>query len=172
MLGYINAALFKFQHKELPRTQHIPYPARAPPQYGLKVQLTPELDISGVLSPTGKKRIQQVVGSLLYYGRAVYPIILTAISTLTPHQSTATEDTITKLLQLLNYCACHPVAKIRYSASDMILNIHSDAGYLNETEVRSRAGGGHFFMNSKPKMVNNNTMEHYSPFDNSQHGCS
>jgi hypothetical protein len=32
----------------------------------------------------------------------------------------------------------------------MILNIHSDAGYLNEPEARSRAGG-HFFMSSKPR---------------------
>jgi hypothetical protein len=32
----------------------------------------------------------------------------------------------------------------------MILNIHSDDGYLNEPEARSRAEG-HFFMSSKPK---------------------
>jgi hypothetical protein len=32
----------------------------------------------------------------------------------------------------------------------MILNIHSYAGYLNETEAISRAGG-HFFMSSNPK---------------------
>jgi hypothetical protein len=32
----------------------------------------------------------------------------------------------------------------------MILNIHSDEGYLNEPEARSRAGG-HFFMSSTPK---------------------
>jgi hypothetical protein len=55
-------------------------------------------------------------------------------------------------MKLLNYCACHPDAKIRYTASDTILNIHSDAGYLNETETRSRAEqGGHFFMSSEPK---------------------
>jgi hypothetical protein len=32
----------------------------------------------------------------------------------------------------------------------MILNIHSEAGYLNEPEARSRAGG-HFFMSSTPR---------------------
>jgi hypothetical protein len=32
----------------------------------------------------------------------------------------------------------------------MILNIHSDAGYLNEPEARIRAGGN-FFMSSKPR---------------------
>jgi hypothetical protein len=44
----------------------------------------------------------------------------------------------------------HPNTKIRYHASNMILNIHSDAGYLNESEARSRAGG-HLFMSSTPK---------------------
>jgi hypothetical protein len=76
--------------------------------------------------------------------------MLTAISALASQQATATDDTNLKLLQLLNYVASHPEALIRYSASEMILNIHSDARYLNETEVRSRAGG-HFFMRSKPK---------------------
>jgi hypothetical protein len=65
---------------------------------------------------------------------------MAAISSLASQQATATatEDTATKLLQLLNYCATHPNATIRYHASDMILNIHSDAGW-------------HFFMSSKPR---------------------
>jgi hypothetical protein len=75
---------------------------------------------------------------------------MVAISSLASQQATATEDTSTKLLQLLNYCAIHPNATIRYHASDVILNIHSNARYLNEPEARSRAGG-HFFMNSKPR---------------------
>jgi hypothetical protein len=53
-------------------------------------------------------------------------------------------------LQLLNYCASHPDSKIRYTASDVILNIHLNAGYLNESEAKNRAGG-HFFMSSQPK---------------------
>jgi hypothetical protein len=42
------------------------------------------------------------------------------------------EDTDAKVLQLLNYCTTHPSATIRYHASNMILNIHSDAGYLSD----------------------------------------
>jgi hypothetical protein len=60
------------------------------------------------------------------------------------------EITNTKLLQLLNYCASRPDYKIRYTASDTILNIHHEDGYLNEPEARNRAGG-HFFMSSQPK---------------------
>jgi hypothetical protein len=80
--GYIESALHKFQHKPPAQPENAPYPARAL-QYGSKVQLTPEHDTPVTLSPAGKKRIQQVIGSLLYYGRAVYPtIFLTAISAL------------------------------------------------------------------------------------------
>jgi hypothetical protein len=49
--------------------------------------------------------------------------------------------------QLLNYCATNPNAILRYSASDMILRMHSDGSYLSKTRARSRAGG-HFFMGS------------------------
>jgi hypothetical protein len=73
-----------------------------------------------------------------------------ATSSLASQQATAMEDTEAKLIQLLNYCATHPDATIHYRASDMILNIHSDGGYLNELEARSRAGG-HLFMSSKPR---------------------
>jgi len=41
----------------------------------------------------------------------------------------------------LNYAATHPNAVVRYNKSGMILQIHSDASYLSETEARSRAGG-------------------------------
>ena len=41
-------------------------------------------------------------------------------------------------------------ALIRFYASDMVLNCHSDASYLTATRGRSRAGG-HFFLGSIPK---------------------
>ena len=42
------------------------------------------------------------------------------------------------------------MAKIRYKASDMVLNIHSDASYLSAPKARSRAGG-YFFLGSVPR---------------------
>jgi hypothetical protein len=145
MPGYIDNALHKFQHKPPDRPQYAPYPAPKP-QYGSKVQLTPEAVDSPTLAPEGKRRIQQVVGLLLYYARAVDPTLMTDISSLASQQATATKDTDTdaKLLQLLKYCATHPNATLDYHASDMILN--SDTGHLNEPEA-----GGHFFMSSKHK---------------------
>ena len=47
--------------------------------------------------------------------------------------------------QFLDYMATHPDAKIRYHASDMVLNVHSNASYLTAANARSRAGGHYFF---------------------------
>jgi hypothetical protein len=78
MPRYIANTLHKFQHKQPERPQHAPYPARTP-QYGYKVQLTQKVLNSPTLTPQGKKIIQQVVGALIYYGRAIEVTIITAI---------------------------------------------------------------------------------------------
>jgi hypothetical protein len=49
----------------------------------------------------------------------------------------------------LDYMWTHPDSKIRYHASNMILNIHSNASYLSAPCPRSRAGG-YFFLGSLP----------------------
>jgi hypothetical protein len=46
--------------------------------------------------------------------------------------------------QFLDYAATQEPAVLTYRKSDMVLAAHSDAGYLNESEARSRAGGHHF----------------------------
>ena len=51
--------------------------------------------------------------------------------------------------QLLDYMETHPKVVIRYYASDMILNIHSDASYLSAGKGHSQAGG-YFFLGSIP----------------------
>ncbi len=51
--------------------------------------------------------------------------------------------------QILDYMWTHPDAIIRYRASDMILNVHSDALYLSSPKARSCAGG-YFFLSSIP----------------------
>jgi hypothetical protein len=87
------------------------------------------------------KIIQQVIGGVLYYARAVDLIVLPALSTVASDQASATETTEAHVQQLLDYLARHPDATIRYHKSDMILNIHSDASYLSETKARSLAAG-------------------------------
>ena len=58
--------------------------------------------------------------------------MLTALDSIAAQQSKGTEETYADTLWLLNYAATHPNAKIRYTESDMILYIHSNASYLSE----------------------------------------
>ena len=72
------------------------------------------------------------MGTLLYYSIAVDSTMLTALGSISAQQSKGTEKKYADTLWLLNYAATHPKAKIRYTASDMILYIYSDASYLSE----------------------------------------
>jgi hypothetical protein len=155
MPGYVQAALDEYQHQAPRRAQHAPH-RHQPKQYGAKSQLVDPPDESPPLDPAGRQYIQKVVGKLLYYGRAVDSTLLVALSSLASQQATATENTRTAIKHLLDYCATHPNATLKYHASDMHLKIHSDAGYNNETQGRSRAGG-HFYLgdaDTKPHVNN------------------
>ena len=76
-------------------------------------------------------------------------MVLPGLSLIAIKQASATETTDKKVLQLLDYLATHPAAKVRYYASDMIINIHSDASCLTETLAQSRVAG-QFFLGSIP----------------------
>ncbi len=94
------------------------------------------------------KHVQRVIGSILYYARAVDLTVLMALSTIASEQAKGKESTMKKTKQLLDYLATHPDATIRFHASDMILNIHLDASYLSAANAHSRACG-HFLMGWK-----------------------
>jgi hypothetical protein len=70
---------------------------------------------------------------LLYNSRAVDP--------------TATKKTTNAVSHLLGYCSIHHESSIRYFASGMQLNIHSDASYLSEPKANSRTGGYFYVVN-------------------------
>jgi hypothetical protein len=148
MPGYIPAALHKFQHPTPLRPQNSPHHWDRP-NYGVPTQLTRPADESKPLPPNGIQRLQQIIGTLLFYGRAVDPTLLVALGTLGSAQAKGTEATAAATVHLLNYCATNPDACIRYKASDMVLYIHSDASYLSEPKARSRSGG-HFFLSDRP----------------------
>ena len=95
------------------------------------------------------KRIQQIIGGILYYARAVDSTTLSGRSSITSEQAQATEKTKMKVKQLLDYLATMPDTKIRYHKSEMILNIHSDASYLSESRAQSRVAG-YYYMGSNP----------------------
>ena len=145
-------------HKESPRkiqtygtekTTTLTFPL-CPKKYGAAAQEPLPHDDSAKLDKKGIKRIQQLVGTILYYARSVDTTALMALSQLGSEQSVATEKTLADAEHLLDYLATHPNATIRYHASDMILNNHSDASYLSASRGRSRAGG-HFFLGWIPR---------------------
>jgi hypothetical protein len=92
------------------------------------------------------KQVQKIVGN----ARAVDMTVLMALSTIASEQTQGTERTLEKAYQVLDYLATHPNAVVQFCASDMVMNIHSDASYLSKPNARSRAFC-HFFMGSLPK---------------------
>ena len=112
-------------------------------KYGAKVQYA-VTDTEPNLTLAQIKYIQQVTGKLLFYARAIDNTMLHTLNMITTMTITGTTATLDAANYLLNYAACNPNAEIRYSASNMILNIHSDAAYLVAPEAQSRAGGFHF----------------------------
>jgi len=67
--------------------------------------------------------------------------MLVALGTLATQQTNGTQSTMQALMHLLNYCASHPDAIIRFHASDMVLWTHSDASYLTTPKGCSRTAG-------------------------------
>jgi hypothetical protein len=96
--------------------------------------------------------MQEIVGSLLYYARAVNNklLVLVALSTIAAHQAKATIDTEQAMDLLLNYVVTYPNDGITYCASDMILCAHVDAGFLNKTNSCSRAGAHTYLLEDNP----------------------
>eukprot|EP00957_Ditylum_brightwellii_P181287 13810139-Ditylum_brightwellii.AAC.1 len=73
--------------------------------------------------------------------------MLVAINNIAAQQAALTENTAAAIVYLLNYAATHPDAVIHYSASGMVLHIHSDTSFMSESRVHSRAGGHYFCSN-------------------------
>jgi hypothetical protein len=86
------------------------------------------------------KWLQQLVGTFLYYARAVDPSIIVAVTKLASELSQATKATIKKATHLLEYMNTYPNASIRYRPSTMKIIGQSDASYLSESHARSRWG--------------------------------
>eukprot|EP00804_Cyclotella_cryptica_P016130 CCRYP_004246-RA/>CCRYP_004246-RA protein AED:0.35 eAED:0.35 QI:0/0/0/0.75/1/1/4/0/1339 len=139
MKEYIATLLFKYNHPPPKKRQLSPFKA-TPIVYGAKTQFSADPDNSPPLPTEGIKRVQGIVGALLYYARAVDNKLLHALSDIGTEQASATSRTNDKVNQLLDYCATYPNDGITYRSSDMVLSAHSDAAYLNASKSRSRAG--------------------------------
>jgi hypothetical protein len=79
MPTYAIKNLTRYNHPAPLKMQNCPYTPN-PVTYGKDNQATTPCDTSPLLNAAGKKRIQQIVVSFLYYARAVDPTILMALS--------------------------------------------------------------------------------------------
>ena len=120
--------------------------------YGVKEQLAPEDDTTPPLDSEGTKRVQVIVGALLYYAQAVDNKLLFGLSAIGSQQAAATQSTNEAINQIMDYCTTNPVDGILYCSSNMVLCAHSDAGFHNESKGRSRSGA-HIFLSENDAMT-------------------
>ena len=92
--------------------------------------------------------MQSIVGSFLYYGRAVDNTILPALNEISLMQAAPTENTNKKIQMLLDYLHNFSNAKVRFYSSDMQLYVNSDAAYLVAPRAKSRIAGFFYCSNS------------------------
>ena len=86
MAAYVIKQLTRYGHIPPLKPQHCPY-APNPINYGKDNQSPSPINNSPHLDNAGKKQIQQIVGSFLYYARAVDPTLLMALSDIATQQA-------------------------------------------------------------------------------------
>ena len=111
-----------------------------PPNYANPGAQRATIDASELASEDDKKLLQSVVGTLLYYSRAVDPSICTAVHELGSIQSKPSQNDMRKLDKLLQYVSKHRNIGIRFYASNMLLQLMSDASYLCRPKAASVVG--------------------------------
>ena len=92
MPRYILSALHKFQHPTPSKGQHAPH-SYLRPDYGTKIQYAQE-DNSKALSADDKQVVQSILGTLLYYARAIDSTMLPALNELASKQAAPTQETM------------------------------------------------------------------------------
>ena len=70
MPGYVEKALYRFAHEPPPQPQHPPH-AWLKPTCGAATQYTAPKDTLAPLDASVTKRLQEIIGLLLYYARAI-----------------------------------------------------------------------------------------------------
>ena len=109
-----------------------------------------EIDTSPLLSLSATRHIQRVVGTFLYYARAVDNTIHPAINDIATTQAHPTEQTQIATDMLMDYLHTNPNASLRFHKSDMQLHVDSDAAYLVAPKAKSRAAG-YFHLSTQNK---------------------
>ena len=155
MPGYIAKLLQRFQHRVL--TQAKSPSIYIPPKYGSHVQF-PAIDTSPPLSPAATTELQEIVGSVLYYSRAIDATMLPTVGALSSDQATPTQQLELQANRLLSYCKSYPDNKLVFKKSGMVQIIQSDFSYLTRSHARSVGGGISYlgYIDSTSDFINGN----------------
>jgi hypothetical protein len=138
--GYIERTLLSLNVIKSEKPVHNPV-KYIPPVYGSNLTQQSYVDTSPRLDALQTKRIERIVGKLLYYARIIDSTMLVAVTKLASQQAAPTIETLEAAELLLQYAAHHPDAEVVFKRSNMQLEISSDASYLSERKSRSRVGG-------------------------------
>ena len=76
MPGYITKLIQRFLHPIPKKPEHQPH-FHIQPQYGTKVYLTEPVDETPLLKPDNITKLQQIIGAVLYYDRAMDGTLMT-----------------------------------------------------------------------------------------------
>ena len=147
--SWMATLLLKYGHKD-PIKPQLSLHRHRKINYGSKEQLVEEEDTSPKLNNVGIKRVQVIVGVLLFYACAVLNGLLVGLSTIGSQQRPATEQNTAAIYQVLDHIATYPNYGINYQASDIVLAAHSYAGFNNKSKARSCAGAHIFLSENNP----------------------
>ena len=111
MPTYIYHTLTKYKHPKPTTPQHSPYTFTQVNIFH-RIQKPTSHPTSPKLNIIQKTHVKQVIGTLLYYGRAIDPTILVALNTLATMQNSPSQYTLHKLNQLLDYASTHTNATL------------------------------------------------------------
>jgi hypothetical protein len=149
MPEYITKTLQRFRPQYLLPTHRA---AATPGKYHAaiypRIQLVKE-DLSPLLTPAQCTEIQAIVGTLLYYARAVDPSLLPIANEIASQQANPTQKVLTAANRALSYASARQNNCITYHACDMVLFLHVDASFLSRSHARSVVGGHSSFWETK-----------------------
>jgi len=90
-----------------------------------------------MLSAPNKTRLQEIIGSLIYFARCIDSRILSTLGVIGTNIADGTERVAVMATYLLIFFAANRNPSIQYYASDMILCGHTDALHLLVSKARS-----------------------------------
>ena len=107
MPGYVQQAVENSQHgiKSPIKAVDAPHPYKATKKHGLP--MTQPHDNTAKLTPQAIKHLQQILGTFLFYSRAINPTMLMALSIIATEQTQGTQTTKEKADHFLTSPQCH-----------------------------------------------------------------